>query len=283
MTSPLVGRPPTCLACLRRITSPASSSQTGNASIALTQVRGKKTEGRLRDQGVVVRLLKDVPQFGPEGSIFRTDRGRMRNHFFPNRKAEYMTRARLSELGLTKQDIGERDYMFGLLILLLPFLTGLAAAAAVVMIMMPGRSTNKLTPDNTQPNRALELMQTLIDETLIFERRLVHPPPAAGKTTASPEPSSASALEQKEKEAEERRKIHGSVSLQHIASVVKEKMMLDPEAVRIHVQPEDIQFIGLGAGVDKVEKIGSFEVEIRAHVGKARVEPIRRTITVVPH
>lgn len=38
----------------------------------------------------------------------------MRNHFFPNRKAEYVTRARLAELGLTKDDIGERDYTFRL-------------------------------------------------------------------------------------------------------------------------------------------------------------------------
>lgn len=145
MASPLVGRPPTCLACLRRVT----SIQASTATVTLQQVRGKKTEGRLKDQGVVVRLLKDVPQFGaegmskvtvsfflvayfalpslrgkhqnantrvqtPVGSIFRTDRGRMRNHFFPNRKAEYMTTARFAELGLSKRDIGERDYTFGI-------------------------------------------------------------------------------------------------------------------------------------------------------------------------
>lgn len=36
----------------------------------------------------------------------------MRNHFYPARKAEYVTRARLAELGLTKNDIGERDFAF---------------------------------------------------------------------------------------------------------------------------------------------------------------------------
>lgn len=36
----------------------------------------------------------------------------MRNHFFPSRKAEYMTRARFAELGLTKNDVGERDFTF---------------------------------------------------------------------------------------------------------------------------------------------------------------------------
>lgn len=36
----------------------------------------------------------------------------MRNEFFPRHRAEYMTRERLAELGLTRDDIGERDYSF---------------------------------------------------------------------------------------------------------------------------------------------------------------------------
>lgn len=88
--------------------------------------------------------------------------------------------------------------------------------------------------------------------------------------------------EQREKEAEELLRIHGSVSLQHIASAMKEIMLLDPEASRIHVQAEDIKFVGLEEGVDKVEKIGTFEVEIRAHAGKSKVQPIRKKIEVVP-
>lgn len=88
---------------------------------------------------------------------------------------------------------------------------------------------------------------------------------------------------QKEREAEELLKIHGSVTLQNIAGVIKEKMLSDPEASRIHVQPDQITFVGLEEGVDKLDKIGTFEVEIRAHVGKAKVSPIRRTIKVVPH
>lgn len=42
-------------------------NQVGNASISLTQVRGKKTEGRLKSAGVVIRLLKDVRKYGKEG------------------------------------------------------------------------------------------------------------------------------------------------------------------------------------------------------------------------
>lgn len=88
---------------------------------------------------------------------------------------------------------------------------------------------------------------------------------------------------QREKEYEESLKIHGSVTLRDIAGFLQEKMLLDPEASRIHVQPQDIKFIGLEEGVDKIEKIGSFEIEIRTHVGKASVEPARRKLEVVPH
>lgn len=86
---------------------------------------------------------------------------------------------------------------------------------------------------------------------------------------------------QKEKEAEELLKIHGSVTLQQIASHIKDRLLVDPEASRIYIQPEDIKFIGLGDGVEKVEKIGSFVVEIHPFAGKAKVESIRRTIAVV--
>lgn len=36
----------------------------------------------------------------------------MRNHFFPCGKAEYLTRQRMAELGVTKNDIGQRDSNF---------------------------------------------------------------------------------------------------------------------------------------------------------------------------
>lgn len=111
--------------------------------------------------------------------------------------------------------------------------------------------------------------------------------PAASPLDTAPEEKTAEELDrerkQMEKDADELLKIHGSVSLQNIASYLKEKMLLDPEASRIHVQPEDIRFIGLEESVDQVKKIGTFEIEIRTHVGKTEVEPIRRRIEVVPY
>lgn len=111
--------------------------------------------------------------------------------------------------------------------------------------------------------------------------------PATSPLDTSPETKTEEELQkeqkQMEKDAEELLKIHGSVSLQNIASYVKEKMLLDPEASRIHIQPENIKFLGLEEGVDQVKKIGTFEIEIRTQVGKAKVSPVRRRIEVVPY
>lgn len=48
-------------------------------------------------------------------AIFRAERGRMRNEWYPRKMAEYMTAARFRELGLPRTAIGERDATFGTL------------------------------------------------------------------------------------------------------------------------------------------------------------------------
>lgn len=45
----------------------------------------------------------------PLGAVFRTERGRMRNEWFPTGKAEYLTWMRLRALRIGPDDIGERD------------------------------------------------------------------------------------------------------------------------------------------------------------------------------
>lgn len=84
-----------------------------------------------------------------------------------------------------------------------------------------------------------------------------------------------------EEEAEKLKEIHGSVSLRDVAGFIKEKMLLDPEASRVQVQPEEIRFLGLAEGLDKVEKVGRFDIEIRTHVGRDKVEPVRKSVEVV--
>lgn len=77
-------------------------------------------------------------------------------------------------------------------------------------------------------------------------------------------------------------KIHGSVTLRHIAVEIKNRMVLDPEAAKIHVEPHDIKFVDLEDGVDNVKHIGKWEIEIIAHSGRNRVPPVRKYIEVVP-
>ncbi len=113
MPVPLLSKAPTCLSCLRQ-TWTGRSRTAAAVLVGLTQVRGKKRSGRPRDQGVVVRLLRDVSTYGRRGTIFRIERGRMRNILYPEGKAEYMTRGRFAELGLSVADtLGERDFQFG--------------------------------------------------------------------------------------------------------------------------------------------------------------------------
>ncbi|KAK1828199.1 hypothetical protein QBC39DRAFT_359733 [Podospora conica] len=112
-------RPATCLAGLRRLAISLPSGPLGStitaagrapaAAAATVQTRAKSTHLRPQDQGVLVRLLDDVPKFGRKGAIFKTERGRMRNEWFPMSKAEYLTPMRLSELGIQPDDIGEPD------------------------------------------------------------------------------------------------------------------------------------------------------------------------------
>lgn len=172
-----------------------------------------------------------------------------------------------------------------------------------------------------QPNRALELLTTMIPDTIVFERLLKHAPsPNASSSqaeaaaaeeaekalsplerrraklleAAAPEktPEEVEAEQKiraedldrerrhREEEAEKSKEIHGSVTARDIASFIKEKLLLDPEAARIHVRPEEIRFLGPAQGVDKIEKVGRFDIEIRTHVGKDRVEPLRKTIEI---
>ena len=58
-----------CLVCLRRLAQPFASNsvRTNTASLVLT--RAKSRTLRPQDQGVVVRLLTDIPRFGRKGEM----------------------------------------------------------------------------------------------------------------------------------------------------------------------------------------------------------------------
>jgi hypothetical protein len=85
MAAPLASRSPTCLACLRRLAQPfAYSNGSASASavslvhmqvqVQVQQVRAKSNRLRPKDQGVVVRLLEDIPKFGRKGRSSHPER-----------------------------------------------------------------------------------------------------------------------------------------------------------------------------------------------------------------
>lgn len=105
-----------CFGCITSASRPLlASSRPVVASVSSTfsptQTRGKKT--KKPDQRVVVRLLQDITQYGRRDTIMRIERGRMRNFWYPNGMAEYMTSARIQELALPLDEaISHREPWF---------------------------------------------------------------------------------------------------------------------------------------------------------------------------
>ncbi|KLU83629.1 hypothetical protein MAPG_02682 [Magnaporthiopsis poae ATCC 64411] len=326
MPAPLLSRaPPTCLSCLRRslagagaaaavAASPASSSFPSSSTIAgLTQVRGKKTKGRQYDQGVLVRLLKDIRQFGPKHSIFLAPRGRMRNMWYPSRKAEYMTAARFAELGLTRDAIGERDPLFAL---------ARKGAAAKEEQTTAQKGADKLKEEekkapagaivSPEPEQAAVLLQSIIPDVITFRRKVMapkkdEPAPAAASSkpyrnpllaaNASISTASDAATAEDEEPVAATTSTHaagtpifGSVSTADLAQRVREMLLGHGEAARIPVREEHFHIQGVvdedGKPVPdatKVRALGRWTVSISIpHEGNASaVKPVVKHFEVV--
>ncbi|KAK3394622.1 hypothetical protein B0H63DRAFT_461458 [Podospora didyma] len=280
MAGPALSRWPTCLGCLRKVAvgGTNASAGTNNTSIVVSmmQTRAKSNTRRPVDQGVTVRLLEDIPKFGRKEAIFRVERGRMRNEWFPRKKAEYMTAARFQELGISKADIGERDRSF---VIFKPVAEEPAAAPK------PVQPTANKGLSQLAPEKALVLLSSLVPETLSFYRKPIQAPvpaPAAPpETIMSPLISSSSkqnqtAIESKQAPLE----IYGSVSATDIVTHIKEMLVADAEASRILLEPGNITFLGLEEGADRIKMLGRWEVEIST--GGTGLEPVRKRIEILP-
>ncbi|EJT72798.1 hypothetical protein GGTG_09653 [Gaeumannomyces tritici R3-111a-1] len=320
MPAPLLARaPPTCLSCLRRTligagaaavaadpASSVSSLPSSSAAAGLTQVRGKKTKGRQYDQGVLVRLLKDIRQFGPKNSIFLAPRGRMRNMWYPSRKAEYMTTARFAELGLTRDAIGERDPLFA--IAKKPAAPEAEQQAAQNAAAADGLNEKKKKASvsplmSPEPEQAAVLLQSIIPEVMIFRRRVMAPkkeeppkpyrsPLLADDASISTDSAAAAAAAEAEPVTTHAAgtPIFGSVSTADLAQVVREMLLGHGEAARIPVKEEHFHIQGVvdegGNAVPdatKVRALGRWTVSISIpHEGVApAVKPVVKHFEVV--
>ncbi|KAI0404992.1 hypothetical protein F4802DRAFT_597669 [Xylaria palmicola] len=270
-------RSPTCLSCLRRLTQPAVPSP-----LSWTQTRAKASKAELEDlQGIPVRLLRDVPTFGRKHAILRVKAGRMRNIFFPKGAAEYMTKQRFAELGLTEAAIGMRDRGFGTQPVL-----GEETATQTAPDAKNKRKVLTLTAEETRA-----LLTAHLPEVLVFPRIPVSTTPASPPELAQPRSPSlaanaATSIPAPEKPEPTVTPIFGSVARGDILAMIKESLLADPQGSRVALEAESIQFVGLDPvhdGENRIKRLGTFEVIIAPGVGAhgTEIETVSRVVQVV--
>ncbi|KAI0205032.1 hypothetical protein F4808DRAFT_320313 [Astrocystis sublimbata] len=281
MATPRLLASPTCLSCLRRLAQPASLSPA-----SWTQTRAKATKAELEDlQGTPVRLLCNIATFGRKHAIIRVKAGRMRNIWFPKGAAEYMTKQRFAELGLTEAAIGVRDRTFG-------------------TKLIPDSDQTKSTASDTKSKRkevltlpaeeTHTLLTTLLPEVLVFPRAIVAaapaPPPqpsvprspslAANAASSSIEPASPASA------AATVTPIFGSVSRTDIIALIKERLLENSQGSRVALEPESLELLGLDPehdGENRIKRLGTFELLISpgVNVQGTPLDPVRRLVQVV--
>ncbi|CAJ2513134.1 Uu.00g012530.m01.CDS01 [Anthostomella pinea] len=307
MVTPRLARSPTCISCLRRLAQPPPSP----LSLMQTQTRARTTKAELEDlQGIPVRLLADIPAFGRKrraDAIIRVKPGRMRNFWFPKALAEYMTRQRFKDMGLTEAAIGVRDRTFGSKLAMVDGEDDTTQGDGILLREdMPGKNKRKevltLPPEETQA-----LLTTLLPDILTFARKPIAPA-APAEPTPAPEPTvtrspslAANAATSttsstttttpttpttptspEAEPAQQHTPIFGSVSTNDILALIKEKLLAaDAQGSRVALEAEAITILGLdeeGDSDDRIKRLGTFEVLISP--GRD-LEPVRRVVEVV--
>lgn len=292
MATPRLGRAlTTCPNCLGRLPlarpTAAIAPSPSPLQLGLTQVRhaSKLTKAELEDlQGIPVRLLKNINGFGKQNAIIRVKPGRMRNQWHHKGLAEYMTKKRFTELGLTEAAIGVRDRTFGSKLLTEEDVNGPTIAKD------PAKSKKKeqivMTADESRA-----LLHDLLPEVLVFARK----PIAAPTPEPAPEPvvprspalaanaqvstRATTAPSEPETPQQDTKAIFGSVAAGDVVALIREALLVDSNGSRVALEADAISILGLEAGEDRIKRLGVYEVEIVTGKG---LEPVRRTVEVVP-
>ncbi|MCJ1431431.1 hypothetical protein MMC27_000784 [Xylographa pallens] len=263
-------RVPQCFACIRQV---LGNDLSLPLSPFRTQVRGKK---KIRLPTTInVKLLRDVRGYGRRGSIVPVAPGRMRNIWYPSKRAEYMTDAQLK----TMPDVViERDFTFGM------------------EQSTEDQANGQEDPVNIQikllsADKATQLIETYVPEHLEFYRPFI----STSETEAAeslPSRRSSSVAEDPAESPEPLPKpqsiaIYGSVSTADIVAKIKALMTLkgdsaeSVEAARVVLNPEDIRIeredgLQVGEERDRIKTLGNFTIYILVKGG----EVIRRIVKV---
>ncbi|KAL9014994.1 MAG: hypothetical protein Q9173_000371 [Seirophora scorigena] len=285
---------PQCLSHLRRL---VRSPSLLPSSPFHQQIRGKKksTKG---PHHVNVRLLEDIRGYGRKGSIIPIAPGRMRNIYFPQRKAEYVTSAQIRAMGGRKELIIERDFGFGIETPAqqqeqpgddsnTPDTVNVRMDLLTVSFLSPYQprrktfgKTKEKPDDGRQHQRTSEIIEALVPQELIFYRV----PITAPEPTSSPEPLgrsvTAEALAQPMPAPITR--IFGSVSTADMVDAIKAVLAEDEEGARVVLSAEDVYIDEeaseeSGVEADRLKALGEYRVEIRL---KGVVDAIRRGVNI---
>ncbi|KAK1781373.1 hypothetical protein QBC45DRAFT_406006 [Copromyces sp. CBS 386.78] len=299
MTASALTKWPTCLACLRRLAQPfgataASHGEPRARAVPVArpfvhiQTRAASHRMRLQDQGVVVRLLEDIPKFGRKHAIFRTERGRMRNEWFPKNKAEYMTPARFQELGLTRDAIGEVDRTFVILSALDVATRKAPEEQKMEEEPVPEIQIPQVKVQDVTPETAHALLSELIPNTLTFHREPVPIPVPQPKLAEEPKVSPLIARRapaptpQTPSTDKAERAIFGSVSSTDILNQIKALISGHEDASRIVLGPSSVKIVGLADGNDRIRHLGRWEIEIAVARAGSGLEPVRKLVEILP-
>ncbi|KAL8704856.1 MAG: hypothetical protein Q9201_002015 [Fulgogasparrea decipioides] len=198
----------------------------------------------------------------------------MRNTYYPQRKAEYVTQAQMRTMDKSNMVI-ERDFTFGVEQTQSEAQQEDIKAVDVKMKLMT-------------PKRACELIEALVPPELVFHRVPI--------ATSEPEPEPPEPLGNSINaiggELPVRRspapkpmvtRIFGSVSTMDILDSLKAVMAEDDEGARVVLGAESIGIKEaaneeLGIEADRLKAVGNYNIEIRPRGS----DPIRRIVSVRP-
>ncbi|KAK6527008.1 hypothetical protein TWF281_010204 [Arthrobotrys megalospora] len=149
-----------CSNCLRSLGTPGPT----------TFIRGKKKLVK-KAVGIKVRFLKDIPRYGPKGSIMIVAPGRMRTIWYQRGEAEYITLEK--EKGLGKHIVVERDPGY------MPFVEKTETKSDI----WDGVVKEQLLT----PVEAIKILSTILPSTIRFYRSTITPTTNAlhGSVTAT--------------------------------------------------------------------------------------------------
>ncbi|KAK6538607.1 hypothetical protein TWF694_010185 [Orbilia ellipsospora] len=205
-------------------------------------IRGKKKLPKAI--GVKVRLLKDIPNYGPKGVIMMVAPGRMRTLWYPRSQAEYLTRELEDSLG--KYTLVERDPGYK------PFVPEKPKEERVVDVWGQYHLSKEVQGSGLPPYENIAILKAVLPPSIRFY-----------KSTITPHSDS----------------LHGSVTATDVAGAIK-AIAAASEHVngnRVVVTAENITF-SHDKESGRVKELGQYEVVIGY---KGEEEKVTRTVYVI--